>query len=78
MAISSKAFDRCVSGRLFEQLIGRPLRDDLADERALKASLTDGFATNGRDLGALLRRLVTLPQYRRAGSAAEPQLEGTP
>jgi hypothetical protein len=77
VAVSSKAFDRCVTGRMFERFVGRPLRDDLSDERELKASLAQGFETSGRDIGALLRTLVTLPQYRRAGSAAEPTLETT-
>ncbi len=76
--IDSKEVGACVTRRFFEKLVGRPFREDLADERALEASLRERFDTSGGDLGALLRAIVALPQYRTPRALNEPVTRSEP
>lgn len=68
-AIASGAFARCTVSKEFQRVVGRPLREDLADERALRDALTTRFTGSNYDLRDLMRALVATPQFRTLGGA---------
>jgi hypothetical protein len=65
--IADKSFFRGTVEHVFESFVGRPLILDAADpndETSLRDQLTDELAQKD-DFVALVRTIVTLPQYRR-------------
>ncbi|HLT32081.1 MAG TPA: hypothetical protein VK013_18725, partial [Myxococcaceae bacterium] len=66
--INDGTFARCTVRRLFTRLLKRDLLIDERDdrERELLEQLAGEFAASNYDFQALVERLVTLPEYRRA------------
>lgn len=66
--INDGTFARCTVRRLFTRLLKRDLLIDERDdrERELLEQLAGEFAASDFDFQALVERLVTLPEYRRA------------
>lgn len=66
--IQDGTFARCTIRRLFTRLLKRDLLIDERDdrERELLEQLAGEFAASDYDFQALVERLVTLPEYRRA------------
>jgi hypothetical protein len=60
-------FARCTAKKEFERLVGRPVQEQLSDERVMLDALAAEFLSSNHDMRALVRRIMTSPQYRNVG-----------
>lgn len=63
--VNDGAFAACTVKTLWSSLVGRPFDVSLEDERAQLSSLTASFRSSNHDVLAVLRAIVTSPQYRQ-------------